>query len=205
VSVILWLLQDRSEVGRVLILAAHGTRDQRRRCDTALVSVARSDLQGLAERLRGAAGAISAHAAAVDAGAPWPLSATIGVEPEARWGPPEVLAHVAEMLPFWTGEMQRVLAGRGEPVPFGRVAANELRIAVVERDRTLPSRELFDRIAAGADRLAARLGELPAGDAERRGVHETLGEMTVVTLVDRFVVGHLEEHVEQLKGALSAR
>jgi hypothetical protein len=145
-----------------------------------------------------------AHAKAVEAGSPWPLSPTIGVEPEAHWGPPEVLAHVAEMLPFWTGEIERVLAGDPEPVPFGRVASNPLRIAVVERDRTLPSRELFARITAGAERLADRLAELPPAAGKRRGIHETLGEMSVVALVERLVVGHLEEHVEQLKGVLPA-
>lgn len=146
-----------------------------------------------------------AHAEAVQAGSPWPLSPTIGTEPEARWGPPEVLAHVAEMLPFWTGEMERVLAGNPEPVPFGRVASNPLRIAIVERDRTLPSRELFARIAAGAERLAARLAELSPEIAQRRGVHETLGEMSAIALIERLVVGHLEEHVEQLQGSLPAR
>jgi hypothetical protein len=145
-----------------------------------------------------------AHAKAVEAGSPWPLSPTIGVEPEAHWGPPEVLAHVAEMLPFWTGEIERVLAGDPEPVPFGRVASNPLRIAVVERDRTLPSRELFARITAGAERLADRLAELPPAAGKRRGIHETLGEMSVAALVERLVVGHLEEHVEQLKGVLPA-
>ena len=158
----------------------------------------------LADRLRAAAARVMAHAGAVDAGAPWPLSKAAGVEPEAQWGPPETLAHVAEMLSFWTGEMERVVAGDPEPVPFGRVAANPLRIGVIERDRTLPSRELFARIAAGADRLATRLAELPPDVATRRGLHETLGEMSVAGLVERFVVEHLEEHARQLEASLGS-
>ncbi len=157
----------------------------------------------LADRLRAAAARLMAHAGAVDSGGPWPLSTAIGVEPEARWGPPETLAHVAEMLSFWTGEMERVVAGDPEPVPFGRVAANPLRIGVIERDRTLPSRELFARIAAGVDRLATRLEDLPPDVAARRGLHETLGEMSVAGLMERFVVDHLEEHAAQLEGSLA--
>lgn len=148
---------------------------------------------------------MAALAPEVAAPEPWPLSDRFGSEPEAHWGPPETLAHVAEMIPFWTGEMERVLAGAQEPVPFGRVASDPLRIGVIERDRSLPSRELLARIESGVERLASRLGELDAGEAGRRGVHPTLGEMTVVRIAERFVIGHLEEHAAQLRESLGAR
>ena len=93
----------------------------------------RQVIDGLLDRLDHAGRALAALEPAVRAGEPWPLSASIGVEPEAHWGPPEVLAHLAEMLPFWLGEIERVLAGSPEPVPFGRVASNEIRVAVIER------------------------------------------------------------------------
>ncbi len=51
-------------------------------------------------------------------GEPWPLAKTFGTEPEAAWGPPELLAHVAEMLLFWLGELERVVEGGTDgPVP----------------------------------------------------------------------------------------
>ena len=59
----------------------------------------------------------------VSAGDPWPLATAFGTEPEASWGPREVLAHVVEMLPYWLGELERVVDGDGTtPVPFGRMA-----------------------------------------------------------------------------------
>ena len=86
--------------------------------------VEESGLAALAARLSAARDDLLRLEAAVTAGAPWPLSDHFGVEPEAHWGPPETLAHLAEMIPYWTGEMARVLDASDEPVPFGRVASD---------------------------------------------------------------------------------
>lgn len=141
----------------------------------------------------------------VEAGEPWPLSERFGTEPEASWGPRETLAHVAEMLPFWRGEIERILAGSAKPVPFGRVATNELRIGVIERDRTLPLRELYGRLESDAERLTRRLGELSVRDAARTGLHPTLGVFTVKQAAERFVAAHLEEHGAQLATIVDER
>ena len=141
----------------------------------------------------------------VEAGAPWPLAELYGVEPEASWGPPEVLAHVEEYLRYWMGEIERVLAGdRGTPVPFGRVATDTIRLGVIGRDRSLPLRELFARIEADAARVARRLGELDEREASRKGLHPTRGEMTVREMVEPFLVGHSEGHANQLRETLAA-
>ena len=51
------------------------------------------------------------------AGEPWAQADVVGPGPESSWGPREVLAHVAEMLPFWMGEIELILdaGGGGEP------------------------------------------------------------------------------------------
>jgi hypothetical protein len=153
------------------------------------------------ERLRTAAGAFATMRDEIEAGAPWPLAARFGTEPEARWGPPEVLAHVEEMLPFWLGEIERILAGP-EPAPFGRVATDPVRLAIIERDRTVPPRELLDRIDADVERYARRLPSLTASDLARRGLHPRRGEMTVGAALEDLVVHHLEDHAVQLKDVL---
>jgi DinB family protein len=156
-------------------------------------------------RIERATEAIASKRGRVQAGEPWPLSAQFGTEPEASWGPREALAHVTEMLPFWLGEIERILAGPTEPVPFGRVASNELRIGVIERDRSLPLRELFGRLESDAERLTRRLGELSPAEAERTGLHPTLGVLTVRGAAERFVAGHLEDHAAQIAAILDAR
>lgn len=157
----------------------------------------------LLDRLRAATAGLEATRPAVEAGAPWPLAATFDHSDEARWGPPEVLAHLAEMAPFWLGEMERILAGSPEPVPFGRVATDTVRLAVLDRDRSLPPRELYDRTLSALERLERRWATLTPADLARRGLHPRVGEMTVAAIADRFIVGHLAEHVVQLDGLLA--
>ncbi len=127
-----------------------------------------------------------------------------GAEPEASWGPFELLAHVEEFLAYWMGEIERVLAHDvGDPAPFGRAMDDPLRTGVIGRDRTLPLRELTARIEADAGRVAARLRDLDEAEAGRIGVHPRRGEMTVRDMLDPFVVGHLESHVDQLREILA--
>ena len=159
-------------------------------------------------RLAAARTAFAALGPRVEAGGPWPLADSFGTEPEASWGPREVLAHTAEMLSYWMGEYARVVeAGQpaGDGLPFGRLATDMLRIGVLERDRSLPLRELFDRIDAGIARWERRTADARPGDGEAIGVHPRLGEMTADQLRDRFVVTHLDEHVVQLEALLAAR
>jgi hypothetical protein len=165
-----------------------------------------TDLADLPSRLRSAARTLVELAPDVEAGRPWPLSEDFGHTPEAHWGPPEILAHVAEMIPFWTGEIERILdAPDGDlPLPFGRTGDNPLRLGVLERDRTLPPRELFARIDTGAERLARRLEELEPAQGMRRGAHRTAGELDIAGIAQRFVSGHIEEHAEQLRLQLAA-
>jgi hypothetical protein len=165
-----------------------------------------SALQPQIDRLTAAHAAFAALAPAVDAGRPWPLSDKFGTEPEADWGPQETLAHVAEMVSFWTGEIERILDGPGDvPVPFGRIADDEVRIGIIGRDRGLPPRALFDRIATWVDVAARRLGSLDESQAERVGVHPRLGNLSVRQIVDRFIGSHIEDHVAQLRDVLAAR
>jgi hypothetical protein len=165
-------------------------------------------LLALVERLRAATQALAELHDAVDAAAPWPLSTIFGAEPKAVWGPPEVLAHVAEMLRYWLGEVERILdqsAAEAVPVLFGRLETDPLRIAVIERDRTLPIRELYARITAESERIAARLTDLSPEDGRRRGIHPRYGETDVTAVVDHHIVDHLERHVAQLREILAAR
>jgi DinB superfamily len=164
-----------------------------------------SDPKSLDDRLDRAAGRLAGLRRRVEAGAPWKLSSNFGVESEAYWNPPELLAHLAEMLPYWLGEMDRVLdrAARGaEPIPFGRVQADAGRLGAIAHDRTAPIGELFERIGSGADRLLQRARTLTDPDWGRHGAHPTRGELTVAEMFDRFVVSHLEEHVAQLEEIL---
>jgi hypothetical protein len=156
------------------------------------------------DHLREGLDALLAQRPRVEAAAPFPQSDNILHNvPEAHWYPPEVLAHLTEMLPFWFGEVERIMAGDGsEPVPFGRVADNELRIGVIDRDRTLPLRELYARVESIVNRAIARLGEMTDGDLDRTGLRQGRGVVTIGQIMDNSMAGHLMEHVRQIDDLL---
>ena len=140
------------------------------------------------ERLRTAGRRLDQLRSRIDAGAPWPLAARFDHDPEASWGPMELLAHVAEMLPYWLGEVERILAEPAEPVPFGRVGTDPVRIALIGRDRALPTGELFARIDAWLERWGHRLASLTEAQRAKIGLHPALGEMTVEAIAGRMVI-----------------
>jgi hypothetical protein len=116
-----------------------------------------------------------------------------------RWEWGQVWAHLAEFIPYWLGQAREVLAAyRGDPVPFGRVKSNPERVAAVERDRGTAVAVLWERLQSQVGGLRTFVEELPDGGWVVRGVHQTLGEMSMHQLVDEFLVGHLEQHVDQL-------
>jgi hypothetical protein len=126
-----------------------------------------------------------------------------------EWVGREVLAHVDEMLPYWLGEIERVIAGPVEPVPFGRPPTDLVRTLTVDRDRTLPMPELYARLDNSLERVLRRLLELDERQVARRGFHKQRGEMTVKQIVEVMLAEHIEEHCRQiaitLEGATAAR
>ena len=163
-----------------------------------------NDTGPMIDRLRAAGAACRALQGPIEAGRPWPLRSVEHNAPEAEWGPMEVLAHLTEMLPFWLGEVERILDGQPEPVPFGRTITDPVRAQTIERDRSLPPRELLDRIDAEVERYARRLVTLTPADLAREGAHPSGEIVSVEALLQRFVVGHTEGHVRQLTATLAS-
>ena len=157
-------------------------------------------LGGLARRIAAARDNLAELRPATAAGEPWPLADGVGPDAESSWGPREVLAHMAEFLPFWLGEFERILAAPADaPAQIGRVPADALRTGLIERDRTLPLNALNDRVDAGSELWLRRLASLDADSLARMGQHATRGPISAGDVADSFVAGHLEEHVVQLR------
>ncbi len=153
-------------------------------------------------RLAAADERLASLTADLESGGPWPLAERFDHSEEASWGPRETLAHLEEMLAYWLGEAERIVEAPDEGVAIGRVATDEVRLAIIERDRTLPLRELLARVRVGIDRWRERWAELDASTRDRTGTHPRLGVVTVTDVASRFAVGHLEEHLDQLAAAI---
>ncbi len=117
-----------------------------------------------------------------------------------RWEAGQVWAHLAEFIPYWIGEAVRVIEhGRREPAPFGRTKSDVGRLAAIERDRGSDRQTLWNRVAGDLVALRSFLGGLDSDAWQARGLHPTLGQMDLHAIVEEFLVGHLEQHADQLE------
>jgi hypothetical protein len=147
-----------------------------------------SRLEAVAERLRRHAGSVA------------PAALTAPDPPTGeRWDWGQAWAHLAEFVPYWMDQVRLALeADPDEPVPFGRTKADPGRIAAIERDRRLPVSQLMDRLEAHVAELKAMIWSLSPDDWTRRVSHSTMGIMDMPRVFDEFLVGHLEQHADQL-------
>jgi hypothetical protein len=129
-------------------------------------------------------------------------------DPESgeRWDRGQVWAHLSEFIPYWIQQAGPVLRGHpsGEPVPFGRTKADPERIGAIERSRRESIGVLWADTSGDIAQLRGFLAGMEPDQWHIRGLHPTLGAMTVDDLVERFLVGHLEEHADQLEGMTPA-
>ena len=108
------------------------------------------------------------------------------------------------MLPFWLGEVERILAAPVEPVPYGRAPSDLIRLLTVDRDRSLPVSELYARLDFHLERVVRRLLELDDRQCARRGLHKTRGDLTIKQIVGENLAGHIEEHCTQMAASLES-
>lgn len=116
-----------------------------------------------------------------------------------QWEAGQVWAHLAEFIPFWIEQLQLVIDRyTDEPVAFGRVATDPGRLGAIERDRAQPVSVLWIATHSDIETLRLFIEELDERSLSARGLHTTRGVMDVRRILDEFLVGHLEEHAEQL-------
>ncbi len=118
-----------------------------------------------------------------------------------RWDRFHVLGHLGEMLPYWTGEMRRLLEGASE---LGRDEDGYVRRqAAIASAAEANEAELLHAARSGTAGLVALLDDLSESDLSRVAVRrsrEGESEATLGEHLEGTLVGHLEEHLAQLEG-----
>jgi hypothetical protein len=116
-----------------------------------------------------------------------------------RWEAGQVWAHLAEFVPYWVEQARAVVAARSEePVPFGRTKTDAGRVAAIERDRSLATAVLWTQTLSDIEMLRRYLEKLDERGWHARGLHPTRGVMDMPDIFEEFLVGHLEQHADQL-------
>ena len=120
-----------------------------------------------------------------------------------EWTVKELAAHSAEIYPYWAKQIVWLRSHPG--LPFGRTASDPDRISFVEEHRRDPLASLLERIRVGAAEAATALRAYSDEEWGRvTGVHSARGEMHMDAIAQLFIVGHAEEHLEQLEQTLAA-
>jgi hypothetical protein len=113
------------------------------------------------------------------------------------WTPMEDLAHVAEMLGYWSGEIDRFVRQPG--ASFGRIASNPERIHFIETHAHDTLDQITALLDAGHATALALLHRLQPADLEISGSHVKFGPQTTRHAIQEWLIDHLEEHVQQLR------
>jgi hypothetical protein len=116
-----------------------------------------------------------------------------------RWTWGQVWAHLAEFVPYWMGQVRMILTNEGSsPMTFGRTKADTGRVAAIERDRHGDPRELMARVTGHLAELRQLTRAMGDDDWDIVARHPSLGEMTMTEVFEEFLIGHLEQHADQL-------
>ena len=115
------------------------------------------------------------------------------------WRPREVVGHlITGEQTDWIMRTRRILED-GTSLPFDRFD----RFAMLERDEAVPLDDLVERFAALRTANLATLGELVTdADLDRRGLHPSLGEVTLRELLATWAVHDLD-HIGQIFAGLA--
>lgn len=115
------------------------------------------------------------------------------------WRPRDVVGHlITGEGTEWIGRMRRILE-HGTSREFDRFD----RFAMLERDAGVPLDELVERFAAlRATNLETLVELVGDADLDRRGLHPSLGEVTLRELLATWAVHDLD-HVSQIYAGLA--
>lgn len=115
------------------------------------------------------------------------------------WRPRDVVGHlITGEQTDWMVRTRRILE-HGTSLPFDRFE----RFAMLERDAGVPLDELVDRFAQLRDANMTALRELVTdGDLDKRGLHPSLGEVTLRELLATWAVHDLD-HIGQIHAGLA--
>lgn len=123
---------------------------------------------------------------------------------ENEWTVLQILGHCDEMIPYWLVQIQRVLDTPGtEAVPIGRSQDDPTRLAGPARGAAGNPDELIAQVEAESKKGAAKIRAFTPEQLQKKGIHPRRGEMSVEEMLEFFIVTHMNEHLEQVREALS--
>ena len=119
------------------------------------------------------------------------------VDPQTgeRWDRFSILGHMSEFPTFWSAELAAAIESGAE---FGRRPGSTNRHDAVAGGAAAGEGALKRQVARGIENVLALLVKLQPADLDRTINMRGRGEVTVRWALENLLVGHLEEHCNQL-------
>ncbi len=124
---------------------------------------------------------------------------------EGVWSIMDVLCHIREFVPFWTGETLRIARGAGEQ--WGRDHTDNARLAAVTNTAEHKLEDVTADIGRAVQESAAALTKLSDADlaVEAASKNPRWGLKPASFIVDQLLVQHVEKHLGQIRRNVIAR
>jgi hypothetical protein len=116
---------------------------------------------------------------------------------ENEWTIMQNLAHIVEFMPYWAGEIEKLVAEPGRN--FGRTAQDEGRLRGISEHAKDSLASIKAALPVSYAKLDEVLGNLKDSDLELTGMHVRYGEKPLGWFIEDLVTDHLSGHEEQIK------
>ena len=122
---------------------------------------------------------------------------------EDEWSAMQVLAHMSETIPYWMGNVGKIVAA-GEDVPahFGRSLDAPQRHAGINRSESEDVETLLALLGNEVRAAAGGLRQMSAADYQRTGLYHGEEVMGVAHVVEVYILSHAEAHLAQITAAV---
>lgn len=119
-----------------------------------------------------------------------------------EWTAAELIGHVVELAPYWSERAREVAERPGSPL--GREADDASRLGGVKR-----LAHVDPVVGAAAVRGAVRqalgvLRQIPPDGWQATGRHRSGKDVTVAEVVERYIVNHIREHLDQARATVAS-
>lgn len=121
-----------------------------------------------------------------------------------EWSIIQILSHINEAIPYWLGEIQRVVEKPG--VEWGRGLQDAARLEAVANPERLSSDVVLAEIKEQRQKVGEVLSQLTDEQLAIESPHRNFakfGNKPVSFIISHFIDEHLAGHVEQIKRNLS--
>ena len=118
---------------------------------------------------------------------------------EGVWSIMDILCHIREFVPFWTGEALRIARGSGEQ--WGRDHTDNARLAAIRDTASYKLEDVAADIRRAVQRSADALAEMSDADLaiEATSKNPRWGLKPASFIVDHLLVQHIEKHLGQIR------